>query len=181
LAKLRKPDPVKAFFGVLYIDHAVYEALCRRIESQFGAIDFTSEEIPFSHSDYYNEEMGEGLIRRYFSLEKLINPDEIIHVKQLAQLWEEENMVEGKRKINIDPGYLGPSQLVLATAKKYCQRVYIGRGVYLDLNMIYQHGTFHDLPWTYPDYSAHKDLFLQIRRIYYEQYLSKQHQPAAQT
>ncbi len=176
MAQLKSPDPVKAFFGLLYIDDSVYEAVRKRIESQFGAIDFTGDEIPFSHSDYYNEEMGEGLKRRYLSLETLIRPDEIIHLKQLATLWEEENSENGNRKINIDPGYIGPSQLVLSTAKKYCQRVYIGRGVYLDLNMIYQKGNFHDLPWTYPDYSGNKELFLKIRKIYYDQYLSKQAQ-----
>lgn len=177
LATLVKPDPVKPFFGLLYTDAEVYEKLRQRIESQFGAVDFTSDEIPFDHSDYYTEEMGEGLTRRFLSLETLISPDEIVHHKQLAQLWEEENMRDGSRAINIDPGYIGPSQLVLTTAKKYAHRVYLGRGVYLDLNLIYQKGGFHDLPWTYPDYSAHKDLFKQMRDIYAKQYLSSQPQP----
>jgi hypothetical protein len=177
LATLVKPDPVKPFFGLLYKDQAVYDAMRQRFESQFGVIDFISDEIPFDHSDYYGEEMGEGLTRRFLSLETLISPDEIVHHKQLAQLWEEENMTDKKRSVNIDPGYIGPSQLVLSTAKKYAHRLYLGRGVYLDLNLIYQHGAFHDLPWTYPDYSAHKDLFKQIRNIYAKQYLSNQPQP----
>jgi hypothetical protein len=55
--------------------------------------------------------------------------------------------------VNIDPGYLLPERLVLATGKNFTHRIYIGQGIYADLTLIFQKGAFRTLPWTYPDYA----------------------------
>jgi hypothetical protein len=60
----------------------------------------------------------------------------------------------GRREANIDPGYLLLERLVLATGKNFSHRIYVGRGIYADLTLIYQRGAYRALPWTYPDYAG---------------------------
>ena len=56
--------------------------------------------------------------------------------------------------MNLDPGYLLYERFVLATGKNFSHRIYIGRGIYADLTLVYQKGAYRSLPWTYPDYAA---------------------------
>ena len=76
----------------------------------------------------------------------------------------------------MDPGYMLPERFVLASGKNFSHRIYIGLGIYADLTLIYQKGSFHKLPWTYPDYAAEAMLkFLdQVRRKYVLE-MSKDH------
>jgi hypothetical protein len=59
-------------------------------------------------------------------------------------------------------------RFVLASGKNFSHRVYIGSGIYADLTLIYQKGSFQKLPWTYPDYGDDRMLnFLeQVRNKY---------------
>ncbi|RJP23327.1 MAG: DUF4416 family protein [Candidatus Omnitrophota bacterium] len=163
MGTIAPPDPVKSIFGVLYREREIWEQAMKRIETHFGPIDFISEEFPFVETDYYDDEMGKELTRRYLSLETLMPPDQLTHRKQLSNLWEEQFAQDGKRRINLDPGYLTPASLILASTKNFFQRVYIGRGIYAEVTMHYARGDFHKLLWTYPDYYNHKDVFQQIR------------------
>ncbi|MCX6827557.1 MAG: DUF4416 family protein, partial [candidate division Zixibacteria bacterium] len=61
---------------------------------------------------------------------------------------------EGKRRINIDPGYLTLDRLVLATGKDAAHRIYLRKGVYAEVTLIYHSGSFQPLPWSYPDYRS---------------------------
>ena len=69
---------------------------------------------------------------------------------ELETRWE----VEGRRRVNVDPGILSAERLVLATGKNYIHRIYLGSGVYGDLTLIYSKGSYRPLPWTYPDYQV---------------------------
>jgi hypothetical protein len=83
----------------------------------------------------------------------LIAQDRLPEIKQATHAMEQARAVDGRRRVNIDPGYLLPERFVLATAKNFSHRIYIGQGIYADLTLIYRHGEFHPLPWTYPDYA----------------------------
>ncbi|HYB19437.1 MAG TPA: DUF4416 family protein, partial [Thermodesulfobacteriota bacterium] len=61
---------------------------------------------------------------------------------------------QGGRRVNIDPGHLAAAKFILATGKDYSHRIYLGEGIYGDLTLIFQKGTFSPLPWTYPDYAS---------------------------
>ncbi len=160
------PDPVKAIYGVLYKERGIFEKNVALIESQFGPVDFLSEEFPFIETDYYESEMGADLIRRYLSLDKLILPETLVTMKLLSNQWEEDFAINGNRRINLDPGYITGANLILASTKNFYQRVYLSEGIYAEVTMHYCHGDYHKLPWTYPDYFNHKDVFQQIRRMY---------------
>ena len=60
--------------------------------------------------------------------------------------------IEGKRIINIDPGYLATEKVVVASTKNFTHRIYIGKGIYGDLQLMRQKGVYAAMPWTYPDY-----------------------------
>jgi hypothetical protein len=57
-----------------------------------------------------------------------------------------------RRRINLDPGYLEPSKLVLFSTKNFSHRIYCGDGIFGEVTLIYERGKFKILPWTYPDY-----------------------------
>lgn len=172
------PKPVKPIFGALYHDRALLAKAVQLIETHFGPADYFSPEHPFVESDYYDEEMGEGLTRRFFSLQRLAQPDALIHMKHLSNLWETQFAEDGRRRLNLDPGYVRGSHLALASTKDFSHRVYIGRGIYAEVTMRYENGDFTTLPWTYPDYYNHRDDFEAIRRIYKEQ-LKKEGLPSS--
>ena len=70
--------------------------------------------------------------------------------------------------VNIDPGYLLHERFVLATGKNYSHRIYIGKGIYADLTLMYTKGKFEPLPWTYPDYASENiiDFLEKVRKKY---------------
>ena len=112
--------------------------------------------------------MGENLVRRFLSMEKLIRPDTLPDIK-LAANDIEDGFTEGERRlVNIDPGYLSKAHLILATGKGYSHRPYLRDGIYADLTLIYQTRKFCSLPWTYPDYADEKQLLMfgKIRAKY---------------
>jgi len=69
--------------------------------------------------------------------------------------------------VNIDPGYLTPAKLILATTKDYSHRLYLGRGIYGEIILVYSCGSFKPLPWTYPDYRSedYSKYFSRVREV----------------
>lgn len=163
MGTIKRPDPVKAIIGVLYAEEEIYETVLSKIEAQFDQVDYQSEPFPFVETDYYADEMGSNLVRRFISLNALIFPDELIHLKQMTNLFEEQLSEDGNRRINLDPGYLDSAKLVLASAKNFSHRLYLGRGIYGEVTMRFQEGQFSELPWTYPDYLHHREVFHHLR------------------
>jgi hypothetical protein len=145
------------------INDALTELSCR-----YGKYDFISALIPFDYTNYYAQEMGTVLCRRFVSFEDLIKPESLPEIKQATNLLEEKFSVNDRRQVNIDPGYVCHAHLILATGKGYTHRPYLRDGIYADLTLIYTDGTYHPLPWTYPDYAAQETIamFNKIRARY---------------
>jgi len=99
-------------------------------------------------------EMGSPLVRRFASFEALVKPEALPEVKLFANGIEDHLSSQGKRRVNIDPGYLTEFHLILATGKGYAHRPYLRDGIYADLTLVYRDGTFRPLEWTYPDYAS---------------------------
>ncbi|OGX43889.1 MAG: hypothetical protein A3G38_03040 [Omnitrophica WOR_2 bacterium RIFCSPLOWO2_12_FULL_51_8] len=76
-----------------------------------------------------------------------------------------------RRLVNIDPGYLDLAKLVLASTKDYRHRIYLERGIYVEITLFYQRKTFNPWEWTYPDYRSREyiEVFNRIREIYKKQ------------
>ena len=170
MGEIHPPQPVKLFCGILYQDCSVWEKASEILQERFGPLDYTSELFHFTETTYYNQEMGSDLIRLYVSFRDVVSPEILIEAKHFTNSVEKRFAdAEGRRSINLDPGLLSNANLILASTKNYCHRVYLGKGIYAEVTMIYRQGRFQDLPWTYPDYRHHRDVFEEIRRIYRRQ------------
>ena len=170
MGEIRSPEPVKLICGLLYRDPAIWEEAARYLEERFGPIDYRSEEFPFVETDYYDREMGPGIRRAYVSFQNLVSPDILAEAKHFTNHVESRLVDdEGNRRINLDPGAVTNANLILASTKNYCHRIYLRDGIYAEVTMTYRKGQFQELPWTYPDYRNHRQVFAEIRQIYRDQ------------
>lgn len=165
---LKEPQPVKLFFSIFSNNIELIEESLGMLEKIFGLIDMSSDYIPFDKTKYYEREFGKDLVRKIVFFENLISPENIVEVKLKSVSLEVKYTTDCKRKVNIDPGYLALSRVVLTTGKDYAHRIYLNKGVYADLTYIYKKGEgYISLPWTYPDYSSmeYRDIFMKAREI----------------
>ncbi len=174
MKRFSKPKKVNLFFGIIYSEENIYQKAKKNLLKKLGPIDYQSPVIKFDYTDYYQKEMGKDLKRRFLSFQRLIYPEKIKKVKKIAVSEEKKFSIEGKRKINLDPGYLNTAKLVLSTTKDFSHRIYLGDRVFAEVTLTYSSKDFQDLPWTFPDYKTkeYKKIFLDIRNIYKEK-LSK--------
>jgi len=85
----------------------------------------SSAKYDFTFTDYYDDEMGENLKKQFLSFEKLIMPDQLADIKNSTNEIETKYSIEGKRTVNLDPGYLEESKLILASTKNFSHRIYL--------------------------------------------------------
>ncbi len=163
-----KVKPVKLICSMLYTRDFNPAAVDRKLISLFGPIDFKSPEFDFIFTDYYAPEMGGDLKKCFYSFERLIMPDAIADIKNATIQIESEFAFDGNRTVNIDPGYLEESKLVLASTKNFSHRIYMRDNIWAEVTMRYARGKFITHDWTYPDYSQDLGIaFLsQVREIY---------------
>ncbi|MDI6786507.1 MAG: DUF4416 family protein [bacterium] len=166
---------VKLICGMISNKEELFEELIFSLIGYFGEIDFKSEIFVFDKTNYYEKEMGEGLLRQFISFQKLINREKLAEIKEITNELEKKYSSGGSREINLDPGYLAYANLVLASTKDFYHRVYIGRGIFAEVTFYYAKKKYNFLPWTYPDYKTQEylDAFLEMRKIYGEQIRGK--------
>jgi hypothetical protein len=125
----------------------------RLLEEAFGRIDTRSELINFDFTDYYEPEMGKNLLREWVSFEGPFSQPEIVRAKLKAVGMERDLAnAEGKRRVNLDPGFVSGAKLVLASTKNFSHRIYLWGGIFAEVTLIFEHGSFIPLRWSYPDY-----------------------------
>lgn len=169
---ISRPKPVNLIIGVLTGIPEVLGLTEKTLEEYFGLIDLQSDILPFNFTDYYNVEMGKGIQRRFYSFEKLISPDEIAAIKVQTNAIEESvassKKYPVKRPVNIDPGYINESRLILASTKDFSHRIYLRDGIYAEVTLNYRRRRFESFPWTFPDYKSpgYQNFFLKVRELY---------------
>jgi hypothetical protein len=168
MSKPSLAEPVKLFFSIFTSEINQLEETIKILSSSYGQPDYISEVVSFNYTNYYCAEMGENLVRRFLSMEKLIRPEILPDIKLATNEIEDKFSIEKKRAVNIDPGYLSKAQLILATGKGFAHRPYLRDGIYADLTLVYQGKKFCSLPWTYPDYADEKQtaMLSKIRAKY---------------
>lgn len=167
----REPGPVKLISSLFSPERGYIDRVIGQLSSIFGPIDWLSPELFFDRTKYYAKEMGWPLYRRFISFERLVPPDQLVEIKLRTNRIEGQYLKEGNRRINIDPGYISPERLILATGKNYVHRVYLSKGIYADLTLIFQRGSFKPVSWTYPDYADPETIgyFNGLREQYMKQ------------
>lgn len=161
--------PVKYFVGVIWHPQIRLEEIQRIIEDAFGLIDTVSDTFSFTITAYYQEEMGEGLRRVFYSLKNLAGAEELMAFKRhCCQIENEFFRNQGKRCVNLDPGYLDAQKLVLASNKAGGHKVYLGGGTFADMVLHFHKGSYQAFEWTFPDFktSQYHDFFWKIREVY---------------
>jgi hypothetical protein len=154
------------FAGILFHDDLEAE-ICSKLSSELGSIILESRTIPFDFSSYYDGEMGQGLLRKWVLFDARTEQDRIAHIKRKTIHIEQGLSVGGKRRANIDPGYVTLSKVVLATTKDCAHRIYLGDGIYAEITLIYYKGTWKPQTWTYRDYCTEAALeFFKKAREY---------------
>jgi hypothetical protein len=163
-----KVKPVKLIRGLLFRQDIDLQKIESSLQQQFGPIDRRSQIFDFKFTDYYVSEMGDALLKRFLSYEKLIMPDTLSDIKNSSNRIESEFSTQGARAVNIDPGYLEESKLVLASTKNFAHRIYLRDGIWAEVTMRYIRGLFVSHDWTYPDHSQPLaiEFFSKVRDIY---------------
>jgi Domain of unknown function (DUF4416) len=172
MGTIRKPQDVKIFAGLITVSEMFASKVLKELEEKFGPSDVKSPLINFDFTDYYSGEMGGSLLRQWVGFKTLIDPGKLPEIKSVSGEIEEKYAVSGKRTVNIDPGYLTPAKIVLASSKDYSHRIYLSGGIYGEVTLIYKNKQFIPLDWTYPDYKSVTagKFFLELREIFAKQF-----------
>lgn len=179
--ELKDPKPVKLIVGVLAANRQCLHAAIEAIESRVGSTDMRSAVWPFTQTDYYKDETGPHILRQFVSVERLIEPGKLAKIKHRTNKLEQKLAARLglplPRPVNLDPGIIEPSKLILATTKNYSHRIYIGQKMYAEVTLIFDKGSWCPLPHTYPDYrqQCYFDFFTKIRTQLVEQLRKGRH------
>jgi len=169
---------VKLICGVIFGDVSLYDRAKILLVDRHGPADLESPVFDFDLTDYYEQDMGPGLKRRFMSFERLAPPEKLAEIKIETNGLEDslrEEAGAALRAVNIDPGYLTASALVMATAKDFSHRIPLAHGIYAHLEFLFTKTDARFLDWTYPDMKRDglRQFFLEVRKRYLEQLRSR--------
>jgi len=159
--KDRLPVEVLPIGAIMVVPGVQAAKVAEEISEYFEADIVRSDEFSvqdFTH--YYDREMGPEITKCLYYLKGL----QPIEGAERWKLWSnrlESDYAEElshSRPINIDPGYLTLSKLVLFSTKGYAHRIYLSNRIYAEVTLQFRHNTFHTLPWTYDDYQTDQAL-----------------------
>lgn len=169
MGKITEPHLVKLFIGMLSGDMSLIERLTCSLQNIYGPIDLASPVLPWEHTRYYEKEMGERLKRKFIFFENLIHPVAIADIKLKSMELESLHLNDKDgRRINLDPGYLDAAKIVLASTKDFSHRIYLDKGIYGEVTLIYSGKDYQALPYTFPDYKTKEywDIFKTARELF---------------
>jgi len=171
MGEIRPPLPAKFFIGMLSPELSLFDACAEVLRGEYGSVDIESAVFPWDGTDYYRDEMGGAIYRKFLFLQRLLDPAALPSVKKFTNTLEDTFSLpsEGpaKRRINLDPGYVTEAKVVLATTKDFSHRLYIGCGIYAEVTLRYSAKDRQFMPHelTYPDFRRedYRTLFRQAR------------------
>ncbi|MFH1799126.1 MAG: DUF4416 family protein [Candidatus Omnitrophota bacterium] len=165
---LVKQKPVKLAVSIIFKDEDCRWRAEECLVKKYGKVEPVNTILPFDFTDYYSEEFGEPLKRQLMCFKRLVDNEKIYKIKLETNKIEDSFKKNGKRVVNIDPGYVTKAKLVLLSTKDYSHRVYIGGKIFAEITLFFQGGTFKSHPWTYPDYASQEivSYFNKVRAIY---------------
>ncbi len=162
--------PSRLVMGVLSSDEERHPELFSLLKKQFGPIIEESKSVPFTFTDYYDQEMGSEPQRFFLVFEDLYDPSLLTEAKLITNDIEELFKQEGGRTINLDPGLLSAASLILATTKNRSHRIPLQKGIYAEVTLYYEKGQFNAFSWTYADYRSEE--FRLLFKRYRSEYMT---------
>jgi hypothetical protein len=174
MAEAKPFTPAKLIVGLIAAETAVFDTAESGLVSIYGTVDLRSAFFPFDATDYYEEQMGGGLRRLFLSFSDLVSPDTLGPIKVRTNALEAEigrGYPAVRRAVNIDPGILTGSALIMGTAKDFAHRVPLIGGIYAHLELLFGKNEARCLDWTYPDFRrpGYQNFFVAVRKVYLAQ------------
>jgi hypothetical protein len=168
------PLPAKLLVGVLTSIPEILPAVERELSVLYGGIDSRSDRFPFNLTRYYDETMGQPIYRYFLGFENLIDPSAIADIKVATNGLESSfasEWTQVPRPVNLDPGYIEESKLVLASTKNFYHRILVARSIYAEVTLHFEKGAWQALPWTFPDYASesYHAYLMSLRKKYRKQ------------
>lgn len=187
MGHIRRVESVIPFCAIISRHPPAFEWAREQLTTLWGPLAEASEPMTFEASGYYASEMGTGLSKMLVAAVQPRDPAEMARWKTATNRLEAEYAVlqeraepgESEREqsllrpLNLDPGYISQSKLVLATVKDRDHRVYLRHGIFAEVTLRYLRSGWTENPWTYPDYrTAAVKTFAQECRARLRQHLA---------
>ena len=155
---------VKLIIAVMYKNKGVYKNAKRDLINKFDPIAKESKPYNFDKfTSYYAKEMGKGLIKRFVIFKKPVKKSGLAGIKLFTAKIEKKYSKNSKRQINLDPGYLTKTALVLASFKKGTNyKEQISDKVYAHKVLEFKKNKVITFWHTFPDYREKKGIFLRL-------------------
>ena len=174
MAETKPFTPAKLIVGIISSKDIFFDKAEEALKALYGAVDLKSPEFSFDLTDYYEKQMGKNLKRRFLSFVDLVPPEELSSIKVQTNDLESKirlGLGENFRVVNVDPGILTTSALIMATAKDFSHRIPLTRGIYAHLEFLFTKSAIRIFDWTYPDFKqeGYQRFFLDVRRTYLDQ------------
>ncbi len=165
MGDIQEPDAVLLVVAGTSRHPAALDWARARMEQHFGPLALVSDAFDFTETAYYTATMGDALKKQFVTTQRLIDPGQLAAIKRETNAWEAEYAALGghaePRPLNLDPGYVTPAKLVLASTKDHAHRLYLQDGIYAEVTLAFRHRAWLPMEWTYPDY----------RRVDYQAFL----------
>jgi hypothetical protein len=156
MGDIRNPDAVLLLVAASSRHAAALDWARGRIGERCGHVALVSGAFDFTETAYYAATMGDDLKKQFIACGEPIDPGELARIKCETNKWEAEYAALGRhpepRPLNLDPGYITPAKLVLASTKDHAHRIYLQDGIYAEVTLAYRSRKWQPLEWTYPDY-----------------------------
>ncbi|MGH1363511.1 MAG: DUF4416 family protein [Calditrichia bacterium] len=152
MGAIKSPMAVKGIAAISVSDLSLWDDARAAIETAFSPIQMEMDWFEFHHTDYYAPEMGDKLKKKMVAFQQPWPLNALPEHKHQSNAIEQRFVLDEKRRVNIDPGYITAAKLVLATTKNFAHRIYLDRGIWGDLHLAYRDGRFQPRDWTYLDY-----------------------------
>jgi hypothetical protein len=192
MGMIKKPPPCVRFAAVFSAEDRFLKLVWDRLESQWGKIASLGPIVDFIESPYYLKTMYLGSptdqtpsLRKQMALfADPYDPGRLADDKLDANRWEDtwtaqwvtQNTQSPLRLVNIDPGYLSMTKLVLASTKNREHRIYLRDGIYADVTLAFRDQVWMAMPWTYADYQRSDVIeFLTYARKRFTQSIGQSH------
>ncbi len=136
----------------------------------FSDPKITSPLLLFDFTDYYTPTMGAPLYRRFYLYTPGFDPARLPEIKLRTNALEAEAArsldLGVERPLNLDPGYLTRSKLVLASTKDHAHRIYLRDGIFGEVTLHFSQKSYRSRPWTFPDYASegYVQFFNEVRK-----------------
>ena len=164
---IHPPENAILFIGALFSEKNIFDAALVKLHKYYGDILFQSTGLPWDFTEYYSKELGKPIYRIFVFFDDFIDPSSLADVKLITNEIETTFSKENSRQINLDPGYMTLAKVVLASTKNYSHRIYLGKGIYAEVTLLFKKNRFIPQDHTYNDYKneTFHAFFIEVRNL----------------